>query len=116
MMIRFEHVTKRLGRRNVLDDCSFEVEKGETFVIVGFSGAGKSVTLKHMVRLLTPDRGHVWVGDDLVSEARGKDLERIRSRFGYLFQSGPGVFGVKVRSRLLPASRYSSGPVAMNKP
>ncbi len=88
MMIRFEHVTKRLGRRNVLDDCSFEVEKGETFVIVGFSGAGKSVTLKHMVRLLTPDRGHVWVGDDLVSEARGKDLERIRSRFGYLFQSG----------------------------
>jgi len=87
-MIRFEHVTKRLGRRNVLDDCSFEIERGEIFVIVGFSGAGKSVSLKHMVRLLTPDSGRVWVGDDVVSEARGSELERIRARFGYLFQSG----------------------------
>ena len=87
-MIRFEKVTKRLGRKNVLDGCSFEISKGETFVIVGFSGAGKSVTLKHMVRLLTPDHGRVLVGDDVVSEARGADLERIRSRFGYLFQSG----------------------------
>lgn len=87
-MIRFEHVTKRLGRRNVLDDCSFEIERGEIFVIVGFSGAGKSVSLKHMVRLLTPDSGRVWVGDDCVSEARGAALERIRARFGYLFQSG----------------------------
>lgn len=87
-MIRFEHVTKRLGNRNVLDDCCFEVANGEIFVIVGFSGAGKSVTLKHMVRLLTPDSGKVWVGDDAVSEASGPDLERIRARFGYLFQSG----------------------------
>lgn len=87
-MIRFEHVTKKLGRRNVLDDCCFEINKGEIFVIVGFSGAGKSVTLKHMVRLLTPDSGKVWVGDDCVSAAHGVELERIRARFGYLFQSG----------------------------
>lgn len=87
-MIRFENVTKRLGRRNVLDDCSFSIERGETFVVVGFSGAGKSVTLKHMVRLLTPDNGRVWVGDECVSDARGEELEKIRSRFGYLFQSG----------------------------
>lgn len=87
-MIRFEHVTKRLGRRNVLDDCSFEINKGEIFIIVGFSGAGKSVSLRHMVRLLTPDSGRIWVGDDCVSEAEGEDLERIRARFGYLFQSG----------------------------
>ena len=87
-MIRFENVTKRLGRRNVLDDCTFSIERGETFVIVGFSGAGKSVTLKHMVRLLTPDAGRIWVGDDCVSEARGEPLEKIRARFGYLFQSG----------------------------
>ena len=71
-MIRFENVTKRLGRRNVLDDCTFSIERGETFVIVGFSGAGKSVTLKHMVRLLTPDAGRIWVGDECVSEARGE--------------------------------------------
>jgi len=87
-MIRFENVTKRLGGKVVLDGISMEIKQGETFVIVGTSGAGKSVTLKHMVRLLTPDSGRVLVGDDVISEAAGHELEHIRSRFGYLFQSG----------------------------
>ena len=86
-MIRFENVMKRLGGRTVLHDLCLEIDRKETFVIVGASGSGKSVTLKHMVRLLTPDEGRVWVGDDVVSEARGRDLERIRDRFGFLFQS-----------------------------
>ena len=87
-MIRFEGVTKKLGRKVVLDEADFEIRQGETFIIVGLSGAGKSVTLKHMLRLLTPDSGRVWVGDEVVSEATGRDLDRIRSRFGVLFQSG----------------------------
>lgn len=87
-MIRFENVTKVFGARKVLDDVSYEIEKGEIFTIVGPSGTGKSVSLKHMIRLLTPTSGRVWVGDDCVSEATGRDLSRIRSRFGYLFQSG----------------------------
>ncbi len=87
-MIRFENVTKVFGTRKVLDDVSYEIEKGEIFTIVGPSGTGKSVSLKHMIRLLTPTSGRVWVGDDCVSEASGRDLSRIRSRFGYLFQSG----------------------------
>jgi len=87
-MIRFENVVKVLGGRAVLDGVSFEVQRGETFVIVGPSGAGKSVTLKHMVRLLTPDEGRVFVGETCVSEATGRDLEQIRTRFGYLFQGG----------------------------
>ena len=88
-MIRFEHVTKVFGSgKRVLDDVSYEIEKGEIFTIVGPSGTGKSVSLKHMIRLLTPTSGRVWVGDDCVSEATGRDLSRIRSRFGYLFQSG----------------------------
>ncbi|HMO05255.1 MAG TPA: ATP-binding cassette domain-containing protein [Kiritimatiellia bacterium] len=87
-MIRFEQVHKKFGRRTVLDDVNFEIKKSEIFIIVGLSGAGKSVSLKHMVRLLTPDAGKVWVGDDVVSEATGSELERIRARFGYLFQSG----------------------------
>ena len=86
-MIRFENVTKVFGSRKVLDDVSYEIEKGEIFTIVGPSGTGKSVSLKHMIRLLTPTSGRVWVGDDCVSEATGRDLSRIRSRFGYLFQS-----------------------------
>ena len=86
-MIRFEHVTKAFGSRKVLDDVSYEIDRGEIFTIVGPSGTGKSVSLKHMIRLLTPTSGRVWVGDDCVSEATGRDLSRIRSRFGYLFQS-----------------------------
>jgi phospholipid/cholesterol/gamma-HCH transport system ATP-binding protein len=87
-MIRFENVTKTLGGKTILDSVSFEIDKGETFVVVGPSGAGKSVTLKHMVRLLTPDDGDVLVGEDNVSTATGRELERIRERFGYLFQGG----------------------------
>lgn len=86
-MIRFENVTKRFGAKTVLDRVSFEVEAGETFVIVGSSGAGKSVSLRNMIRLLTPESGRVWVGDDCVNEARRAALERILGRFGVLFQS-----------------------------
>ena len=87
-MIRFDHVTKRLGGRNVLDDLSFEIKKGEVFIIVGPSGTGKSVTLKHMVRLLTPTSGSVWIEDTEISAADSGTLDRVRERFGYLFQGG----------------------------
>jgi phospholipid/cholesterol/gamma-HCH transport system ATP-binding protein len=87
-MIRFEKVTKVLGGRAILDEVSFEIEKGEIFVIVGPSGVGKSVTLKHMVRLLTPDDGEIFVDGVEVSQATGSDLEAVREKFGYLFQGG----------------------------
>jgi phospholipid/cholesterol/gamma-HCH transport system ATP-binding protein len=87
-MIRFEHIVKRLAGRNVLDDLSFEIHPGEIFVIVGPSGTGKSVTLKHMVQLLRPTSGTVWVGKESISTAEGQALERLRGRFGYLFQGG----------------------------
>ncbi len=87
-MIRFEHVTKQFGTRRVLDDISFEIERGEIFVIVGPSGTGKSVSLKHMVRLLTPTSGKVYLEDQLISTAYGQRLEKLRERFGYLFQGG----------------------------
>ncbi len=87
-MLRFEQVTKVLGGKPVLKDLSFEIPRGETFCIVGASGAGKSVTLKHMVRLMTPDEGRVLIEDDDISSAEGAELSRIRNRFGYLFQSG----------------------------
>jgi len=86
-MITFDKVTKRLGGKMVLNGISFEVPKGETFVIVGLSGAGKSVTLKHMVQLMRPESGIIRIGDDIISEARGAELERMRRRFGVLFQS-----------------------------
>lgn len=85
-MIRFERVTKYFGEKKVLDQVDFRVVRGETFVIVGFSGAGKSITLKHMIRLLTPDEGRVWIEDAVISQAAGRELQRLRERFGVLFQ------------------------------
>ncbi len=87
-MIRFDQVTKYFGERKVLDDIDLEIEAGETFAIVGFSGAGKSVTLKHIIRLLTPDIGNVYIGGESISAATGRDLERLREQFGVLFQGG----------------------------
>ncbi len=85
-MIQFEQVSKSLGGREILKELSFEIPKGETFVIVGPSGVGKSVTLKHMVRLLTPDSGDVRIDGESVVQADWATLERLRERFGYLFQ------------------------------
>jgi len=85
-MIRFDRVTKSFGGPPILDEINLEIRGGETVVIVGFSGAGKSVTLRHMVRLLSPDFGKIYVGNECVSEAKGRELAKIRSRFGYLFQ------------------------------
>ena len=85
-MIRFEKVCKRLIGRSVLEDVSFDVQTAEIFVIVGPSRAGKSVTLKHMICLYRPDEGSVFVGDELVNNIVGSELEKVRGRFGVLFQ------------------------------
>lgn len=87
-MIKFENVTKRFGTKTVLNNVSYEVKKGEIFVIVGPSGTGKSVSLKHMVHLLTPDEGRVLVAGEDISHADGMALEKMREHFGYLFQGG----------------------------
>ena len=87
-MIKFDNVVKRFGGHAVLDGVSFEVAKGEVLAVVGPSGTGKSVTLKHMVRLLTPTSGSVWLDGVEISSATGATLERVRERFGYLFQGG----------------------------
>ena len=87
-MIKFDNVVKKFEGVAVLDGVSFEVAKGEILAIVGPSGTGKSVTLKHLVRLLTPTSGSVWLDDVEISSATGRTLEAVRERFGYLFQGG----------------------------
>ncbi len=107
-MLTFEHVSKRFDHRKVLDDLSFSIEKGEIFVIVGPSGTGKSVTLKHMVRLLTPDEGEVRLDNTLVNEAQGETLSALRRRFGYLFQSGALLAWLNVSDNIaLPLQEHS---------
>mgnify|MGYP001583402647 CR=1 FL=1 len=108
-MITFENVSKTLGDRLVLDSLSFRIERGETFVIVGASGVGKSVTLKHMVRLLTPDSGKIIVDDECVNASRGDELEKIRRKFGYLFQGGALLAWLSVAENVALPLREKTG-------
>ncbi len=85
--VRLEHVTKAFGDRKVLDDVSFDVPDAGGFVILGRSGTGKSVALRHMIGLVRPDSGRVFVGDDEISALSGPALSGVRRKMGFLFQN-----------------------------
>ncbi|HUF29574.1 MAG TPA: ATP-binding cassette domain-containing protein, partial [Gemmatimonadaceae bacterium] len=85
-MIRWSHVAKSFGDKEVLVDFSLEVLEGEAMVMIGYSGTGKSVAIKHAVGLLVPDSGEVWVDGERVDMLRRRDLYRLRSSIGYVFQ------------------------------
>ncbi len=90
-MIRLVGVEKTLGGQPVLQGLDFSAPAGKLTTIIGKSGEGKSVLLKHMIGLLQPDRGQVWVGDTEISRLRGKALNEVRKRFAMLFQ-GAALF------------------------
>ena len=85
--VRLDGVSKTFGTRAVLDDVSFDVAGGTGFIILGRSGTGKSVTLRHIVRLMRPDRGRVFVEGDEISALEGPELSRVRRKIGFLFQN-----------------------------
>lgn len=90
-VLRFDHVTVRFGDATALDDISFEVFEGETRIILGAAGSGKTVLLKTALGLTKPDSGCVSVFDRDITEMNERDLFNIRSRIGMLFQEG-GLF------------------------
>ncbi len=85
-MIRLDNVHKSFGPKKVLQGFTLDVEEGETMVIIGYSGTGKSVAIKHIVGLLEPDRGSVWVDGLEVPKLPRRDLYELRARIGYVFQ------------------------------
>jgi phospholipid/cholesterol/gamma-HCH transport system ATP-binding protein len=85
--VEFHHVTKSFGRRRVLDDVCFSVPAGRGVCILGRSGTGKSVALKHIVGLIRPDTGSVLVEGRDVGSLSGRDLSDVRKRIGFLFQN-----------------------------
>lgn len=86
MSIRLDSVTKGFGSTEVLRGFSLEVREGETMAVIGASGSGKSVMLKHVVGLLRPDSGEVWVDGERVDVMGQDELYEIRRRVGYVFQ------------------------------
>jgi len=87
-VIALRGVEKGFGDLQVLKGIDFEVAKGVSSVIMGGSGSGKSVLIKHIVGLLKPDKGEVWVQGKRVDQLDGDALDEIRLSIGYLFQSG----------------------------
>ncbi len=86
--IQLRDVHKAFGDREVLRGITFTVPKGKNYVIMGGSGTGKSVTLRHVIGILKPDKGSVKVDGIEVPELDNKGLMQLRTRMGYLFQSG----------------------------
>lgn len=85
-MIVLDNLTKSFGSRTILNGVSLEVPDGRNTVIIGHSGAGKSVTLKLIVGLLEPDGGRVLVDDEVVADLDRNGLAALRGRIGYVFQ------------------------------
>ncbi len=87
-MIQLRGLKKRFGSQIVLDGVDFDVREGETVALMGPSGTGKSVLLKHIIGLIKPDAGTVLVDDKDVSHLKRRDLAELRTHIGYVFQNG----------------------------
>jgi phospholipid/cholesterol/gamma-HCH transport system ATP-binding protein len=86
-MIELRNVFKRFGSRDVLNGVSLKIQKGETFVIIGQSGTGKTVTLRHIAGLIDPDHGEVIIDGIHMNGATGKVKSGLREKMGIVFQS-----------------------------
>src|SRR5687767_493377 len=87
-IIEVRNLRKRFGRQVVLNGLSLDIRRGEILAVIGRSGTGKSVFLKHLIGLVRPDRGQVLVDGEDVHRGGSRHLARIRERFGMLFQGG----------------------------
>jgi phospholipid/cholesterol/gamma-HCH transport system ATP-binding protein len=87
-IIRLRNLHKRFGRLVVLNGVDLDIHQGHSLVIIGASGSGKSVLLKHIVGLLRPDKGEVWFKEERIDELPERQIMPIRRHFGFLFQMG----------------------------
>jgi phospholipid/cholesterol/gamma-HCH transport system ATP-binding protein len=109
--IKLEGVTKAFNDRKVLDDITLEVKEGIGFCLLGRSGTGKSVTLKHIMGLLQPDRGHVYVHGKDVPALKGRELAEVRRSMGFLFQNAALFDSISVGENVaFPMRRHTDWP------
>ena len=112
-MIHLQNLHKSCGPRAILKGLDLQIEGGETFVIIGRSGIGKSVTLRHIVGLLQPDHGKVTVFDHDLSTFTASQLQQHRRRIGYLFQDGALLNWLSLEDNVaLPLREHRMGTAA----
>lgn len=109
-MIEIVNVSKRFGRRTVLDSVSLHIEKGETFVIIGQSGVGKTTILRHIAGFFDPDMGDVFIDGVKMNGISSSRRAKLRERMGFLFQSGALINWLNVRDNVaLPLVEHKLG-------
>ena len=111
-LIELRHVRKTFGSQVALEDVTFSVERGQTLVILGASGGGKSTLLKTMITALKPDSGEVIVDGTDITRLPERELPRIRRKFGVLFQDGALLNSLTVAENIaLPIRYHTSLPL-----
>jgi phospholipid/cholesterol/gamma-HCH transport system ATP-binding protein len=109
-VIQIKGLYKSFGQNHVLSDFNLNVFKGESLAVLGKSGSGKSVLIKCVVGLLKPDQGEIRVFGENIPELSSQDLDRMRTRIGFLFQSNALYDSMTVRENLeFPLRRHSLG-------
>ncbi len=99
-VIKVDELRKSFGQQAVLNGLSIEIARGEILAIIGRSGTGKSVLLKHLIGLLRPDSGRVLIAGEDIHRARGRHLARIRERLDMLFQGGALFDSLSVKENI----------------
>jgi phospholipid/cholesterol/gamma-HCH transport system ATP-binding protein len=108
-MIRLVDVYKAFGEKEILSGFTLDVREGETMVIIGYSGTGKSVAIKHIVGLLEPDEGEVWVDNVRVDTLPRRELYKLRSKIGYVFQFAALFDSLDIGENVAMGLRRNSG-------
>jgi len=108
-MIEVRDLTKSFGAQKILDGVSLRIETGESVTIIGRSGGGKSVLLKHLIGLLTPDSGEVLIDGENIELMNERQLLKVRSKFGMLFQSAALFDSMTVAENVGFAFRRNKG-------
>lgn len=110
-IIRVEDFTAAYDGTVIIDHISFEVARGEVFVILGGSGCGKSTLLKHMIGLYPPASGRIWIDGDNIADADGAERQNILRKIGVMYQSG-ALFGSLslIENVRLPLEEFTSLP------
>lgn len=106
-VIQIDHLNRSFGTNNVLRDFSFDLQRGESVVVLGKSGSGKSVLIKCIIGLISPDSGSVKVFGNEIPELSREALDKVRVRVGFLFQSNALYDSMTVRDNLeFPLRRH----------
>jgi phospholipid/cholesterol/gamma-HCH transport system ATP-binding protein len=109
-LIEVRNLTKKFGKKLVLDNISLSIEKGKTTVVIGPSGCGKTVLIKHFIALQRPTSGEVYFRGQRIDNLRERELHEVRTHFGYLFQEGALFDSITVAENIMfPIRQHYKG-------